>query len=91
MALISDTGLRLSEALGLSCGDVCLDTSHPLMLSSNQSHGDGLRQLTVSDWFHRLVRHCGLPREQPPHLTRGTCSLVTAMDRSPKRTQPVLL
>jgi site-specific recombinase XerC len=24
VALISDTGLRLSEALGLSCGDVCL-------------------------------------------------------------------
>jgi integrase len=29
MALISDTGLRLSEALGLSCDDVCLNTPHP--------------------------------------------------------------
>ena len=29
LALISDTGLRLSEALELSCGDVCLDTPHP--------------------------------------------------------------
>jgi site-specific recombinase XerC len=28
LALISDTGLRLSEALGLSCDDVCLDTPH---------------------------------------------------------------
>jgi integrase len=32
MALISDTGLRLSEALGLSCGDVCLDTPHPYVV-----------------------------------------------------------
>ena len=32
MALISDTGLRLSEALGLSCDDVCLDTPHPYVV-----------------------------------------------------------
>ena len=32
LALISDTGLRLSEALGLSCEDVCLDTPHPYVL-----------------------------------------------------------
>ena len=32
LALISDTGLRLSEALGLSCGDVCLDTPHPYVV-----------------------------------------------------------
>ena len=32
LALISDTGLRLSEALGLSCGDVCLDTLHPYVV-----------------------------------------------------------
>ena len=32
LALISDTGLRLSEALGLSCEDVCLDTPHPYVV-----------------------------------------------------------
>ena len=32
LALISDTGLRLSEALGLSCDDVCLDTPHPYVV-----------------------------------------------------------
>jgi len=32
LALISDTGLRLSEALGLSCEDVCLDTLHPYVV-----------------------------------------------------------
>ena len=32
LALISDTGLRLSEALGLSCGDVCLDTPYPYVV-----------------------------------------------------------
>jgi len=32
LALIGDTGLRLSEALGLSCEDVCLDTPHPYVL-----------------------------------------------------------
>ena len=32
LALISDTGLRLSEALGLSGEDVCLDTPHPYVL-----------------------------------------------------------
>ena len=32
LALISDTGLRLSEALGLCCGDVCLDTPHPYVV-----------------------------------------------------------
>ena len=32
MALISDTGLRLSEALGLSCEDVCLDIPHPYVV-----------------------------------------------------------
>ena len=29
------------------------------MLSSNQSHGDGLRRLTVSGWCHWLERLCG--------------------------------
>jgi integrase len=32
LALISDTGLRLSEALGLSCEDVCLDIPHPYVV-----------------------------------------------------------
>ena len=32
LALISDTGLRLSEALGLSCEDVCLDTPNPYVV-----------------------------------------------------------
>jgi integrase len=32
LALISDTGLRLSEALGLSCDDVCLNTPHPYVV-----------------------------------------------------------
>jgi integrase len=32
LALISDTGLRLSEALGLSRHDVCLDTPHPYVV-----------------------------------------------------------
>ena len=32
LALISDTGLRLSEALGLSRDDVCLDTLHPYVV-----------------------------------------------------------
>jgi integrase len=32
LALISDTGLRLSEALGLSCEDVRLDTPHPCVV-----------------------------------------------------------
>ena len=32
LALISDTGLRLSEALGLSRDDVCLDTPHPYVV-----------------------------------------------------------
>ena len=32
LALISDTGLRLSGALGLSCDDVCLDTPHPYVV-----------------------------------------------------------
>jgi integrase len=32
LALISDTGLRLAEALGLSCDDFCLDTSHPYVV-----------------------------------------------------------
>ena len=32
LALISDTGLRLSEALGVSCEDVYLDTPHPYVV-----------------------------------------------------------
>jgi integrase len=32
LALISDTGLRLSEALGLSCKDVCLEIPHPYVV-----------------------------------------------------------
>ena len=32
LALISDTGLRLSEALGLSCEDVYLEAPHPYVL-----------------------------------------------------------
>ena len=33
LALISDTGLRLSEALGLSCEDARLDTPHPYVVT----------------------------------------------------------
>ena len=34
------------------------------MLSLGQSHGDGLRRLTVSGWCHWLVRRYGQPRER---------------------------
>ena len=50
LALISDTGLRLSEALGLSCGDVCLDTPHPYVVIEPKSW----RRLKTSD-SERLV------------------------------------
>jgi len=89
LAVISDTGLRLVEALGLSCDDVCLDTPHYL-LSSNQSHGEGLRRLTVSCWCHWLVRRYGLSRERLILPQLVTCFLVTAMDKTPRLTQPVL-
>jgi hypothetical protein len=61
-----------------------------LMLSSNQSHGDGLRRLTVSGWFLSLERRYGLSKERLQYLTRGTCFLATATGRPPKLTRPVL-
>ena len=50
LALISDTGLRLSEALGLSCDDVCLDTPYPYVVIEPKPW----RRLKTSD-SERLV------------------------------------
>jgi len=77
LALISDTGLRLSEALGLSTDDVCIDTPHPYVVIEPKPW----RRLKTSD-SERLVPLVGealwsiqqaTAESDTGHLFRGYC------------------
>ena len=89
LALINDTGLRLSEALGLSREDVFLDIPHPYVVIEPKPW----RRLKMadSDWFHWLVRLCGQTRARLTLPQPVTCFLITATGRPSNRIQPVLL
>ena len=75
LALISDTGLRLSEALGLSCEDVCLDTPYPYVVIEPKPW----RRLKTAD-SERLVPLVGeaLWAVQRATATSGTGYLFTS-------------
>ena len=91
VALISDTGMRLSEAAGLARRDIVLDADIP-HVTILHIRGGVSRPKVVKEYYLLLDVLCGLPRGLwRRHNTPLTYSLDTAMTKTAKPTQPVLL
>ena len=57
-ALLSDTGMRLGEAVGLSVEDIHLNDEIPVSILLH-IRGEGLKPKVAKDLFHWLERPCG--------------------------------
>ena len=59
VALISDTGMRLAEAVRLTVEDMKLESTYPHLVLQNHPWRS-LKTTSVKDLYHWLVRHHGL-------------------------------
>ena len=59
VALLSDTGMRLGEAVGLAVKDINLDDEIPHHKTSSHIRGEGLKPKEAKDVFHWLEKPSG--------------------------------